>query len=60
MTGPATGRLSIPVSFIAFHGFSRGWPTLTERTFIPPLDLVADTGGKYGEALPMESEASRS
>jgi hypothetical protein len=30
MTGPSTGRLSMPVSFIVFHGFSRGWPTLTD------------------------------
>jgi hypothetical protein len=32
MTEPGTGRLSIRVSVIAFHGFSRGWPTLTEMT----------------------------
>src|SRR5580658_5173590 len=34
MTGPSTGRLSMPVSFIAFHGFSRGWPMLTDNSFI--------------------------
>jgi hypothetical protein len=30
MTGPATGRLSMPVSVTGFHGLARGLPTLTE------------------------------
>src|ERR1700683_47688 len=34
MTAPSTGRLSMPVSLIAFHGFSRGWPTLTDNSFM--------------------------
>src|ERR1700691_3453438 len=34
MTGPSTGRLSMPVSFIVFHGFSRGWPMLTDNSFM--------------------------
>ena len=34
MTGPSTGRLSMPVSLIAFHGFSRGWPMLTDNSFM--------------------------
>src|SRR6516164_2167541 len=42
MTGPSTGRLSMPVSLTAFHGFSRGWPMLTERTLIPLLHLIAE------------------
>jgi hypothetical protein len=31
----------MPVSFIVFHGLSRGWPTLTEMTFISLLHPVA-------------------
>src|SRR5271165_1631565 len=34
ITGPSTDRLSMPVSFISFHGLRRGWPTLTESSFI--------------------------
>src|SRR5580704_16322337 len=34
ITGPSTGRLSMPVSFISFHGLRRGWPTLTESSFM--------------------------
>jgi hypothetical protein len=40
MTGPSTGRLSMPVSFISFHEFGRGRPTLTERTLTSPLKLA--------------------
>ena len=48
MTGPSTGRLSMPVSFIVFHGFGCGWPTLTDRTLISPLHLIAELIGPLG------------
>src|SRR6476661_8997588 len=48
VTGPSTGLLSIPVSFIVFHGFSCGWPTLTDRTLISPLHLIAEPVGTLG------------
>src|SRR5689334_12199032 len=47
MAGPSTGRLSMPVSFIVFHGFSCGWPTLTDRTLIT-LHLIAEPVGTLG------------
>jgi hypothetical protein len=36
ITGPSTGRLSMPVRVIAFHGLGRGRPMLTEITFTRP------------------------
>src|SRR5262245_56627963 len=48
MTGPSTGRLSMPVSLTGFHGFGRGRPTLTERILMPPLHLVAELIGMLG------------
>ena len=48
MTGPSTGRLSMPVSFIVFHGLGCGWPTLTDRSLISPLHLMAELIGMPG------------
>src|SRR6185437_17011580 len=48
MTGPSTGRLSMPVSFIVFHGFGCGWPTLTDRSLMSPLHLIAEPVGTLG------------
>ena len=45
---PSTGRLSMPVSFIVFHGFGRGWPTLTDRSLMSPLHLIAEPVGTRG------------
>src|SRR5579859_2197361 len=48
ITGPSTGRLSMPVSLTSFHGLSRGWPTLTESSLIVPLDLIGELVGAFG------------
>src|SRR5690242_18967047 len=48
MTCPSTGRLSMLVSFIVFHGFSCGAPMLTDRTLISPLLLIAEPVGTLG------------
>src|SRR3984957_20829174 len=48
-TGPSTGRLSIPVDLMPFHGLGRGRPTLTDSTL---TITTVFPGRDYGQAFP--------
>jgi hypothetical protein len=52
MTGPSTGRLSMPVEDSCFHGLGRGRPTLTESSFTgnDAMSTPSGTPGNYPAA----------